>query len=101
MTTPMTAPLPGDPNFLPRRVRRIFQVGRVQPNPTQPPPPPSWGPSAHFYWGGSRIKARRHPPRDPFQSSSICTRLVCCGPVCVDSATKELYAIHFFKKNGL
>ena len=45
VTTPMTAPLPGDPNFLPRRVCRIFQVGRVQPNPTQPPPPAD--PPAH------------------------------------------------------
>ena len=56
MTTPMTAPLPGDPNFLPRRVRRIFQVGRVQPNPTQPSP----GTPYRDPHGAQRQPARAH-----------------------------------------
>ena len=33
-------------------------------NPPLQCPPPTKGPSAHFYWGGeSRTKARRRPPR--------------------------------------
>ena len=52
-TTPMIAPLPGDPNknFQPRRVRRIFssresptQPNPTQPNPTPPPPRAFWAP---------------------------------------------------------
>ena len=41
------------------------------------PPPPPWGPSAHFYWGGeSRTEARRRPPRGfraipPLQSNFL------------------------------
>ena len=42
-TTPMIAPLPGDPNksFQPRQVRRIFssREGPTQPNPTPAPHP--------------------------------------------------------------
>ena len=53
VTTLMTAPLPGDPNFLPRRVCRIFQVGRVQPNPTQP---------SQEWRGAAKTRARAHTP---------------------------------------
>ena len=62
MTTPMTAPLPGDPNFLPRRVRRIFQVGRVQPNPTQPPPPPLGAFGPLLLGGGVASKSEETSP---------------------------------------
>ena len=32
------------------------------PPPLQCPPPSPWGPSAHFYWGGSRVQKRGDGP---------------------------------------
>ena len=71
-TTPMIAPLPGDPSKfffqLTGPLRFSSRESPTQPNPTPPhrpslnPPPPPWGPSAHFYWGGVAYKSEETSP---------------------------------------